>query len=86
MASTRWQRRLNRVRLGARNALEIARFGRLTEPYHAPFHVVHQEGVFKLRRYDGRNPASALRTPILLVPPLMVTSEVYDIAPEISAV
>lgn len=74
------------MRLGARNALEIARFGRLTEPYHAPFHVVHQEGVFKLRRYDGRNPASALRTPILLVPPLMVTSEVYDIAPEISAV
>ncbi|MCB9600168.1 MAG: alpha/beta fold hydrolase [Sandaracinus sp.] len=86
MAHSRWQRRLNRFRLGARNALEIARFGRLTEPYHASFHVVHQEGVFKLRRYDGRNPASALRTPILLVPPLMVTSEVYDIAPEISAV
>ncbi|HJK94544.1 MAG TPA: AMP-binding protein, partial [Polyangiaceae bacterium LLY-WYZ-15_(1-7)] len=81
-----WQRRLQRLSLGARNALEIARFGRLTEPYQAPFHVHHQERTFRLRRYDGQSPVDPIPEPILLVPPLMVASEVYDISAEISAV
>jgi len=83
---SRWRTRIQRLSLGARNALEIARFGRLSEPYHAPFDVLARGRVHKLRRYRGREPVGALRAPILLVPPLMVTSEVYDIAPDISAV
>ncbi len=83
---SRWRTRIQRLSLGARNALEIVRFGRLSEPYHAPFDVLARGRVHKLRRYRGRNPVGALHAPLLLVPPLMVTSEVYDIAPDISAV
>lgn len=77
---------LKRVRRSVRNASELARMGRLTEPEGAPFEVVHQGRVFKLRRYAGQSRARPIAAPILLVPPLMVTSEVYDIAEDISAV
>ncbi|HTR49253.1 MAG TPA: alpha/beta fold hydrolase [Kofleriaceae bacterium] len=79
----RWAKRLRRLGLAWENALEIARAGRLTAPYGAPFEVVHEERVYKLRRYaaDARNIG-----PLLLVPPLMVASEVYDISPDVSAV
>jgi putative long chain acyl-CoA synthase len=83
-----WARRLRRVGLAWQNALEIARAGRLTAPYGHPFEVVHEAGVYKLRHYQGeREPGTArVAAPLLLVPPLMVASEVYDIAPEVSAV
>jgi putative long chain acyl-CoA synthase len=78
---------LRRLGKAAQNALELMRVGRLTSPYGAPFDVVHEDRIYKLRRYQG---ASARREseapPLVLVPPLMVASEVYDIAPEISAV
>ncbi|HET7500668.1 MAG TPA: alpha/beta fold hydrolase [Kofleriaceae bacterium] len=84
----RWARRLRRIGLMWQNALEIARVGRLAAPYGAPFEVVHGERVYRLRRYarpatvDGTPPAA----PLLLVPPLMVASEVYDISPDVSAI
>lgn len=83
---SKFRRRLQRFSLGARNALEIARFGRLTEPYRATFDVVHTSKTYRLRRYEGRAQRGKINAPILLVPPLMVTSEVYDIAEDISAV
>ncbi|HVK89157.1 MAG TPA: AMP-binding protein [Kofleriaceae bacterium] len=84
----RWAHRLRRLGLAWQNALEIARAGRLTAPYGAPFEVLHEERVYRLRRYarapeDGARPVTA---PLLLVPPLMVASEVYDISPDVSAV
>ncbi len=81
----RWAKRLRRLGLAWDNALEIARAGRLTAPYGAPFEVVHEERVYKLRRYErtGGEPVAA---PLLLVPPLMVASEVYDISPDVSAI
>ncbi|MEO7734716.1 MAG: alpha/beta fold hydrolase [Kofleriaceae bacterium] len=86
----RWAKRLRRVGLAWQNALEIARAGRLTAPYGAPFEVVHEEKVYRLRRYQRTTSASAgdaaPAAPLLLVPPLMVASEVYDISPETSAV
>lgn len=83
----RWARRLRRLGLAWQNALEIARAGRLTAPYGAPFEVVHEDAVARLRRYE-RDPEAgrSLRAPLLLVPPLMVASEVYDISPDTSAV
>jgi putative long chain acyl-CoA synthase len=83
-----WARRLRRVGLAWQNALEIARVGRLTAPYGHPFEVMHEDKTYKLRHYQGeREPGMpALSSPLLLVPPLMVASEVYDIAPEVSAV
>jgi putative long chain acyl-CoA synthase len=71
-----------RLRASARNALELARFGRLGEEYGAPFEVVDRGPHHRLRRYS-----SAEDAPIaLLVPPLMVTADVYDVAPDVSAV
>ncbi|HEU4734393.1 MAG TPA: alpha/beta fold hydrolase [Kofleriaceae bacterium] len=84
----RWARRLRRLGLAWQNALEIARAGRLAAPYGAPFEVVHGERVYRLRRYarpaqiEGTPPAA----PLLLVPPLMVAAEVYDISPDVSAI
>lgn len=67
------------------NALEIARAGRLTAPYGAPFEVMHAERVYRLRRY-AQTETSRIAAPLLLVPPLMVASEVYDISPDVSAI
>lgn len=77
---------MKRVSAGAENAAEIMRLGRLGTPYVAPFDVVREERVFRLRHYKSATPLDEKLCPILLVPPLMVTSEVYDIAPDLSAV
>src|SRR3954463_13185989 len=76
-------RRVRRLGLAWQNALEIARAGRLTAPYGAPFEVIHEERVYRLRRYASHRTIAA---PLLLIPPLMVASEVYDISPDVSAV
>ncbi|NDU75136.1 AMP-binding protein [Actinomadura sp. DSM 109109] len=73
-------------RLGstAQNALEVARFGGFdTDEDASPFEVVTEQRVYRLRRYfpgAGGGPA------VLLVPPLMITAEVYDISSRVSAV
>ncbi|MBX3193342.1 MAG: AMP-binding protein [Labilithrix sp.] len=72
-----------RLRASARNALEIARFGRLGDDHGAPFDVVDRGPHHRLRRYAGAPEDAPVA---LLVPPLMVTAEVYDIAPDVSAV
>src|SRR5262245_14894808 len=84
----RWAKRVRRLGLAWQNALEIARAGLLTAPYGAPFEIVHEERVYKLRRYErtGDPGVTPVEPPLLLVPPLMVASEVYDIAPDVSAV
>ncbi|MGF1466811.1 MAG: hypothetical protein ACFCGT_11825 [Sandaracinaceae bacterium] len=80
--------RLRRLRQSVRNAAEIVRYGRLTTPHRTPFEVIATGRVFRLRRYRSVETEEAPSTgrPLLLVPPLMVTSEVYDMAPELSAV
>ncbi|HMG56516.1 MAG TPA: AMP-binding protein, partial [Kofleriaceae bacterium] len=87
----RWARRLRRLGRAWDNALEIARAGRLTAPYGAPFELIHEERVYRLRRYaraapDAATSAAAPAAPLLLIPPLMVAAEVYDISPDVSAV
>lgn len=64
--------------------LELARLGRLGAPYGAPFEVVDESPHARLRRYATGALASAPAA--LLVPPLMVTSEVYDLEESNSAV
>ena len=83
----RWAHRLRRLGHAWDNALEIARAGRLTAPYGAPFEVVHDEQIYRLRRYAPHpEGVDRIAAPLLLVPPLMVASEVYDISPDVSAV
>ncbi len=75
---------IGRAVASTRNALELARFGRLGQPYGAPYEIIDVGPHHKLRAYATCQDASA--PPILLVPPLMVTSEVYDIEADNSAV
>lgn len=88
------------LRLGsaAQNALEVARFGGLeTGEEPTAFDVVARQRVYRLRRYlhdpderrgdgDGDGGGRPPRRPILLVPPLMLSAEVYDVSPHASAV
>lgn len=80
------------------NGVEIARFGGLGEREPSPYEVVAEGAHYRLRRYfpDGRPepdsdhggpPEGAGDRPVaLLIPPLMLTAEVWDVAPESSAV
>jgi len=74
---------LGRLQRSARNAFELLREGRLVERYQADFEVVESWDVGHLRRYTSPNPTGPA---LLLVPPLMVTAEIYDISPELSAI
>jgi len=74
-----------------RNAIDIARMGRLEQAARTPYDVALRRPTFRLRRYAptgaaAERAAGAMRPPIVLVPPLMITAEVYDIAPGGSAV
>lgn len=82
---------LRRLRATVQNAREIVEFGRLGDPWGSPYEVVHADKHYSLRRYAPAMVSSSsgradVRAPLLLVPPLMVTSEVYDVAPDVSAV
>ncbi len=83
---------LRRLQSSAQNTKELVAFGRLGEPWGSPYEVVHHSRSCRLRRYasahTGESDLPLLRDagPVLLVPPLMVTSEVYDVAADISAV
>jgi putative long chain acyl-CoA synthase len=69
----------------AQNALEVARFGGLeTDEQASPYQVASEERVYRLRHYYPD--ADAATAPILLVPPLMLAAEVYDVSHETSAV
>jgi len=70
------------------NIMSLLIEGRLSVPYLSPFMVVHEEKVFKLRRYLDHGDVSKQddRPVIILIPPLMLASEIYDMSPELSAV
>lgn len=78
------------VGLAWQNALELMRVGRLSEPYRHVYEVKHADRVYRLRHYAPRvssTGAHAIATgPLLLVPPLMVSAEIYDVASDVSAV
>ncbi len=75
---------LRRASAASANVLELLRAGRLGDPTVTPFEIVDRGAHHRLRRYVSDAPA---RAPVaLFVPPLMVTAEVYDIEPDLSAV
>jgi putative long chain acyl-CoA synthase len=79
-------RPVGRLGAAAQNALEVARFGGLaTDEVPSPYEVASEQRVYRLRHYypdraDGHGP------PVLLVPPMMLAAEVYDVSPTTSAV
>jgi putative long chain acyl-CoA synthase len=76
---------LTRLGAAAQNALEVARFGGLsTEDEPSPYEIVSEQRVFRLRRYYAEDAAAG--PPIVLVPPMMLAAEVYDVSEATSAV
>lgn len=81
------------------NAVEVVRFGGLqTDEEQSPFEIVARRPMFRLRRYyppaTGDADQSGVhidedeppRPPIVLVPPMMISAEVWDVSPSTSAV
>jgi putative long chain acyl-CoA synthase len=76
---------VGRINATVRNGLEVALLGGLGAAAEAsPYEVVVERPVYRLRRYF---PAAANGgSPVILVPPLMMSAEVWDVSPETSAV
>ncbi|TNE52091.1 MAG: alpha/beta fold hydrolase [Deltaproteobacteria bacterium] len=88
MARSDWEKRLHQSKVGLANAFKMMVGGRFTPPYEAPYSLVLEEGMLRLRHYTP-SAAGMQRDswkPVLLIPPLMVTSQVYDISPSLSSV
>lgn len=85
-ARQRWRGPFRRVAMAAENAFELARLGRFTDPVHAPYRVEHTMDIARIRRYGSDDFRPTVPGPVLLIPPLMVTAEIYDVAPDISGV
>jgi putative long chain acyl-CoA synthase len=69
----------------ARNAVEVARFGGLdTGEESSPFEVTQRSPTHRLRRYfpDSEHHGPA----VILIPPMMLSAEVFDVSPTVSAV
>ena len=74
-----------RIGAVAQNALEVARFGGLaTDEEPSPYVVESEQRVYRLRHYHPGSEQPG--PPVLLVPPLMLAAEVYDVSPSTSAV
>ncbi len=83
---SQWQQSARKITMAAQNALELIQAGRLSEPYSAGFDVMHSDARYTLRRYQGTLAANRrTSSPILLIPPLMLTAEIYDISADLSA-
>ena len=81
-----------RLGAAAQNALEVARFGGLdAEQERAPHRVAGEDRIHRLRHYfpdapgHGADPPS-LSAPVMLVPPMMLAADIYDVSPASSAV
>jgi putative long chain acyl-CoA synthase len=81
------------TRLGAaaQNALEVARFGGLDGgQQRSPFVVAGEDRIHRLRHYgtdtDAESGDEALSAPVLLIPPMMLAADIYDVSPSASAV
>ncbi len=78
-------RPVGRLGAAAQNALEVARFGGLeTDEQPSPYEVTHEHRVYRLRHYYPG--ARKQAPPLILVPPMMLAAEVYDVSPATSAV
>jgi putative long chain acyl-CoA synthase len=75
-----------RLTATARNVAEVVRFGGLeTDEVSSPFEIEAESRTYRLRHYFAGEAAPGAM-PIVLVPPLMLTTEVWDVSQRASAV
>ncbi|MFT4087915.1 MAG: alpha/beta fold hydrolase [Gordonia sp. (in: high G+C Gram-positive bacteria)] len=77
---------VGRVVATAQNGLEVIRMGGFetdTEP--APYQVVETEPMYRLRRYFPDDPGEGF-SHVVLIPPMMVSANVYDVTRDNGAV
>ncbi|MDN5757108.1 MAG: acyl-CoA synthetase, partial [Tomitella sp.] len=75
---------VNRVVATAQNGLEVLRLGGLEmEPEKSPFEVVERRPMYRLRRYfpESSHTVDGVsdRPAVLLIPPMMLDADVYDV-------
>ncbi|MEZ0121714.1 MAG: AMP-binding protein [Candidatus Reddybacter sp.] len=75
----------SRLSAAFKNASVLARFGRLEPRRGTLYSVPHESPIYRLRCYEVKKSRKA-RVPIILVPPLMMTADVFDVSKKISAV
>lgn len=76
----------SRVRHARTSLLHTAKLvsgNRFTAPYQTSYSVVAQTEKYALRHYQS---GQSTGSHVLLVPPLMVTAEIYDMSPDLSAI
>jgi len=71
---------------GTQNVLEAMRLSRLAASGVSPYEVVERDALHRLRRYARATVKGAPEAALLLVPPLMLTAEIYDISADLSAI
>lgn len=79
--------RVLRMASTVRNVAEVVRLGGLrTDEESSPYTVVAEQLNYRLRHYFAEDGPHRGGTPVLLVPPLMMSAEVWDVSPATSAV
>ncbi|WP_068271405.1 alpha/beta fold hydrolase [Aldersonia kunmingensis] len=70
---------LHRIVATAQNGLEVLRFGGLdTGLNSSPYELVEHRPMYRLRRYFP-DAAPGTRPPVVMVPPMMLAADVYDV-------
>lgn len=78
---------IRRVVATAQNGLEVIRLGGLeTHATTSPFEVVERAPMYRLRRYFPDTDPSEVGPPIVLIPPMMMSADVYDVTKDQGAV
>ena len=75
--------RVRHARTSVLNTVKLVSGNRFTAPYYTDYTVVAETPKFSLRHYGH---AKENGSHVLMVPPLMVTAEIYDMAPDLSAI
>lgn len=83
-------RPVGRLIATAQNGLEVIRYGGLeTGSVPSPFQIVESTPMYRLRRYfppDNRNGQTPVGPPVLMVHPMMMSADMWDVTREDGAV
>jgi putative long chain acyl-CoA synthase len=78
---------VNRIVATMRNGVEVLRFGGLqTGSRPSPFQTVERCDMYRLRRYFPDSASDPSRPPVVLVPPMMMSANVFDVTRDQGAV